>query len=96
MRGSVLGKVCARSDLLRVPQLQQEGTLGPAARPSLRVGLPVIRLTLYGISGRAQATYDLKPGEQLDVEHRPVFTVTRIVAEPVHEQLDMENARNDA
>lgn len=50
------------------------------------MGLPVIRLTLYGISGRVQATYDLKPGETLNVEHRPVFTVTRIVLEPVETQ----------
>jgi hypothetical protein len=50
------------------------------------VGLPVIRITLYGITGQVAATYDLKPGEKLDVEHRPVFTVTRIAAEAVDVQ----------
>lgn len=57
------------------------------------MGLSVIRLTLYGITGKVQATYDLKPGDRLDIEHRPVFTVTRIVLEPVEtqEKLDVES-----
>lgn len=46
----------------------------------------MIRLTLYGLSGKVKATYDLKPGDKVDVEHRPVFTVTRIVLEPVDVQ----------
>ena len=49
----------------------------------------MIRLTLYGLSGKVQATYDLKPGEKLDVEHRPVFTVTRIAVEPVDVQEEL-------
>lgn len=49
----------------------------------------MIRLTLIDIAGKPAAAYDLKPGERLDVEHRPVFTVTRIVVEPVAEQLEL-------
>ena len=55
------------------------------------MGLSVIRLTLIDIVGRPAATYDLKPGEQLDVELRPVFTVTRIVVESIEEQLELES-----
>lgn len=50
------------------------------------MGLPMIRITLYGISGKPQATFDIKPGESLDIEHRPVFTVTRIVVENIDVQ----------
>lgn len=50
----------------------------------------VIRLTLYGLSGKEQASYDLKLGGRLDVEHRPVFTVTRIVLEPIETQEAMD------
>lgn len=55
------------------------------------MGLPVIRLTLYGITGQPEATFDVKPGEEFDVKYRPVFTVTRIVVEQVEtqEQLDV-------
>jgi hypothetical protein len=55
----------------------------PAIRIALPVGLPVIRVTLYGLGGEPQATFDLETGEKLDVQQRPVFTVTRVTIEPV-------------
>lgn len=53
------------------------------------MGLPVIRLTLYGISGKEKAVYEFEPDflasdgvKPLVIDPRPVFTVTRIVLGP--------------
>ena len=50
-----------------------------------------MRLVLYGLSGKVQAAYDFKAGETFDIDHRPVFTVTRIALElvDVQEKLDV-------
>ncbi len=50
----------------------------------------MIRITLYGLTDKPQATFDLKPGEKLDVEHRPVFTFTRITVESVDVQEELD------
>jgi hypothetical protein len=54
------------------------------------VGLPVIRITLYGIDGREKCSYVLKPDDPLVIKPRPLFTVERIVVEAATEQLELK------
>ena len=53
----------------------------------------MIRLTLYGLSGKEKAVYEFEPDylatdgvKPLVIDPRPMFTVTRIVLEPVDVQ----------
>jgi hypothetical protein len=88
LRWPLLGEVPARNRpaSATLPGVHTSGrsdARDPAIRIALPVGLPVIRVTLYGLGGEPQATFDLEPGEKLDVQQRPVFTVTRVTIEPV-------------
>lgn len=46
------------------------------------MGLPVIRIKLYGIDGREKASYELREDEHLVIQPKPLFTLERIVVNP--------------
>lgn len=46
----------------------------------------MIRIKLYGISGREQGSYELREDDgPLVIQPKPLFTLERIVVEPVRE-----------
>lgn len=79
MLGHALSRVLASG--------RQEALPGPARGTALPVGLPVIRIKLYGIDGREHSSYELEEGnEHLVIQPKPLFTLERIVVNPPEQQ----------